>query len=225
MTRRKGPAHKQNTVLPKTLTEQKDTTEIRKEFYYYILQALDSRREAIDSRSSLCLALSTTSLVLIISLYSNDNMLKPINSLHIFLYCTIIITLSISVVLSILLVIPIRKYNKAIKNKKGEVTVYSWFYAVARVDRDMYVNAALQLSQDEIMHELASQIHAISLLLDSRYNRLSVLCWFLNASLVLVVLYIGVIIFGGSIHSIIHPIPNNPYVIPDFYRAFLKMVS
>ena len=192
---RKGSAFKKNTSLTTELNKQIDNIEIRKEFYYYILQALDSRREAIDSRSSLCLALSTTSLVLVISLYSNDNMLKPINSRHMFLYCAVIISLSISVILSILLVIPIRKYNNAIKNKKGEVTVYSWFYAVARVDREIYVNAALQLTPDEIMHELASQVHAISLLLDSRYNRLTILCWFLNASLVLVVLYIGVIIF------------------------------
>lgn len=173
--------------------EEGNLFDLRKEFLYNTLTALDNRRTAVDARSSVCLAISTTSLVLILSQYDKDSLLMPKSLFELIMYVFILLTLSISVLFSILLVAPIRKYNKPIKNKA--IKNYSWFYAIARETKNEYINSIRNVQEKDILIELASQVYSISLLLDKRYNRLSVLCWFLNISLLLIMIYVLVIIF------------------------------
>lgn len=173
--------------------EEGNLFDLRKEFLYNTLAALDNRRTAVDARSSVCLAVSTTSLVLILSQYDKDSLLMPKSLFELIMYVLILLTLSISVLFSILLVAPIRKYNKPIKNRA--IKNYSWFYAIARGTKNEYIDSIKNVKEKDILIELASQVYSISLLLDKRYNRLSVLCWFLNISLFLIMIYVLVIIF------------------------------
>ncbi len=173
--------------------QEEDLFDLRKDFLYNTLNALDNRRTAVDARSSVCLAVSTTSLVLILSQYDKDSLLMPTNIFELIIYILILLTLSISVLYSILLVAPIRKYNKPVKNKL--IKNYSWFYAIARGTKNDYIDSINSLKKKEILTELSSQVYSISLLLDKRYYRLSILCCFLNISLFLIIVYVLVIIF------------------------------
>lgn len=165
------------------------------EFLYQELNWLDDRRNAIDMRATVVLAVCSFAIGSLFSqwkvgefLYSpNSDFMKSI-------YLTNIIIFIISLLESLSLIAPINRTLKlrkeVYKNKKLYRTL-TFFYDIAKFETDnSYYELLEAKSNEELKMELSKQIVQISKLLRFRYLRLQSACDFLNIGLFLLMFFV-----------------------------------
>lgn len=161
--------------------------ENQKEFLYATLTNLETRRTAVDTRTTVVLAFSTVFLGLMFSqlksgefLYHNGNVIYKI------LQFLIILIFSISCFSSLLLISPIKRPKKIRKKVRFSL---SFFYLIANQSHEEYYEEVNNLSINSINKELAKQVVEISKLLKKRYKRLKTTCNLLYIGIALTIIY------------------------------------
>jgi hypothetical protein len=167
--------------------------DIQKEFLYSLLGFFDSRREAIDLRSSVILAASSLGLGLFLSQMKHGEFLYPDCSLvYKILAILILSSFLLACGMSLSLIAPISRSHKI---KKIKAKSLSWFYLIAEETHEEYHKDITELSDDDILKELTKQVLEISKLLKKRYDRLEYSCKCLYIGIAILLIYIVLMMF------------------------------
>ncbi|MCX7749351.1 MAG: DUF5706 domain-containing protein [Clostridia bacterium] len=168
-----------------------DCFQSQKAFLYSLLASFDTRRNAVDMRCSITLALGIGSLIAVLSQMKAGEFLYPtIFSMKVGILIIILLIL-ISCIVCLSLISPITRTRK---EKKMPSKSISWFYLIANMTINEYSKEIQNLDDKEMIQELSKQVVLISKLLKKRYNRLIVACNFLSIGLVCIAIYIVITI-------------------------------
>lgn len=168
--KKKKETKPQDTALNKFETEADSH---RLEFLYFTLSALDSRRDAVDSRSNVILVLSTTIVVFFTSLLSKESIFYPENLFLLINAIIVALEAIISCIYSLRLISPLTRKRK---DRKKQQRSLSWFYLVADMTPKEYEKEIEKADSSDIVEELSKQIISISKLVKKRYLRMKTTC-------------------------------------------------
>ena len=166
---------KNKTVREKTVHAEttQNVDEQKSEFLYFTLEALDNRRNAIDSRTNVILLLSTTVIVFFASQLSEGSFFYPKNLVLLINAIVIAAEAIFSCIYSLLLISPLTRKRKDRKNPQKSL---SWFYIIADMSPENYEKNINKMNNGGFTKELSLQIVLISRLLKKRYLRMKTAC-------------------------------------------------
>lgn len=163
------------------------------EFLYYTLNALDSRRDAIDARANIVLLLSTIVFGFFSSQLSDGGLFYPENTFNYIATLLILAATSSACIFSVRLISPIVRNSKERQNTSKSL---SWFYLISNMTKDEYASEIRSANNEVIINELSTQVVLISKLLTKRYLRSKIACYSLYISLALLTAYIGIVLLN-----------------------------
>lgn len=193
MKKRTIQTKKQSTqieIITNTNTDKVKAEDSRLEFLYFTLNALDGRRNAVDSRSNIILVLSTTIVVFFTSLLLKDSIFYPENLFLLVNAVLIAAEAVISCIYALLLISPLTRKRK--ERKKDQKSL-SWFYLIANMSPKEYGEEIEKMEPSGIIEELSTQTVLISKLLKKRYTRMQRVCFIQYVTLGHLFIYIGML--------------------------------
>ncbi len=152
--------------------------EIRREFLTQILESEENRRASLDSRSAILLAANAALLTGVVG-FGVPLAMNGVASVWMWLKVSLAILALISAVVSVLIIVQIvaplaiyqKEREKLMDLDLPEFNVY-FFLKIADYKRRDFINAVNSLTENDIIEQLASEVHNVSRILQYRLPRL-----------------------------------------------------
>lgn len=177
-----------------------ENKDIKIEFLYNVLNWLDDRRNAIDMRATVVLAIGSLAIGSLFAQWKVGEFLyTPQSNIMKYGYLADIIIFIIAILKSLSLIAPINRpseLKKKIQKNKEAFRTLTFFYDIAEHEtKESYYELLKGKSENEIKIELSKQVVEISALLKIRYDRLQSACNFLSLGLYVLILYVIIKVF------------------------------
>jgi ribonuclease BN (tRNA processing enzyme) len=172
---------------------------VHQEFLYDLLEALDRRRSAVDSRCTVVFTVSGVTLGLFMTQLKSGEILYHQNEpWRVAFSAAILFFLLLASIYGLSLIAPIARPRKMRRAQRGEPSL-SWFYRIAEADESNYLDLVLKQTPETILKETANQVFKISCLLRIRYERLDRTCRLLYAALSFLAVYVLLTLLHGAL--------------------------
>jgi hypothetical protein len=187
-----GPEEKEE--LP-----DRETLDAQQGFISELLVALDSRRAAVDSRSTVVFAISGGIFALFVSEIDQQGLFYPGNTCWKLIFCVIIVLLLLAAsILGLSLVAPIAR-SKSQRRADQTRKPLSWFYLIAELSEPEYRTTVIQQTRVSLLSETCAQVSKVSRLLRKRYKRLAATCNVLYAGITVIGIYLLLLLTIGGV--------------------------
>lgn len=158
-------------------------------FIRHLLDSLDRRRSAVDSRSAVVFAVTGAAIGFLLSQIGSRGPLQNNSPMRTSLLVTTLAILFAALLFSLSLIAPIPRTRKLRRHQASRASL-SYFWRIAEGSEDEYRLLIHSQNADGMFFDGCRQVHSLAMILRARYARLRRTCRWLYSGLLLLALYI-----------------------------------